>query len=163
MRSPLPEPNALPEPHSGRRLLILACSATKRRDVRLLPALDRYAGPSFRVLRRWLRDHPGRATLLDVYVLSAEFGLFPAVQPIPDYDRRMTTARAEELRPHVALALHSLVTTTSYVAIGVSMGRRYRLALAGNEQLLRPALVVLSEEGAGIGAQLAALKQWLEA
>ncbi|MEN9938344.1 MAG: hypothetical protein RLZZ387_4923 [Chloroflexota bacterium] len=163
MRSSLPEPSALSELQSSRRLLILACSATKRRDVRLLPALDRYAGPSFRVLRRWLHDHPMRATMLDVYVLSAEFGLFPAAQPIPDYDRRMTAVRAEELRPQVAVALRYVVSATSYAAVGVIMGRRYRLALAGNELLLRPAPVFLSQEGAGIGAQLAALKQWLEA
>ncbi|NCC36790.1 MAG: hypothetical protein EOM24_32980, partial [Chloroflexia bacterium] len=41
-----------------RRLLIIACTATQRPDVRLLPALDRYDGPSFRVVRRWLSDHP---------------------------------------------------------------------------------------------------------
>lgn len=29
-----------------RQLLIIACTATKRADVRLLPALDRYSGPS---------------------------------------------------------------------------------------------------------------------
>lgn len=80
-----------------RRLLIIACTATKRRDVRLLPAIDRYCGPSFRVLRRWLSDHPEAAARLDVCILSAEFGLVPANQPIPDYDRRMTAARACEL------------------------------------------------------------------
>jgi hypothetical protein len=148
---------------TGRRLLVLACSATKRRDVQLLPALDRYAGPSFRVLRRWLREHPARASKLDVYVLSAAFGLFPAVQPIPNYDCRMTAARAEELRPQVHATLRTLLELRSYAAIGVSAGRLYRLALVGSDALLHPAPTVLAPAGAGIGAQLAALKQWLEA
>lgn len=149
-------------PQADRQLLILACSATKRRDVRLLPALDRYAGPSFRVLRRWLRDHPRQAPLLDIYVLSAEFGLFPAVQPIPDYDRQMTEARAEELRPQVETTVRTLLTVHSYHTIGISLGRRYRLALAESALLLRPAPVFLTPNGGGIGVQLAALKRWLE-
>lgn len=38
---------------------------------------------------------------LDVYGLSAEFGLFPASEPIPWYERTMDSDRAHELQPHV--------------------------------------------------------------
>jgi cytoplasmic iron level regulating protein YaaA (DUF328/UPF0246 family) len=96
------------------RFLILACTATKRHEVRLLPAIYRYCGPSFRVLRRWLSDHPEAATRLDVSILSAEFGLIPAIQPIPDYDRRMTAARAVELRAQVRATLEHLLALRSY-------------------------------------------------
>jgi hypothetical protein len=37
------------------RMLILACSRRKRPDEGLLPAIERYDGPAFRVLRRFLR------------------------------------------------------------------------------------------------------------
>src|SRR5690348_4465403 len=79
------------------RLLILSCSQRKRPDLELLPAMDRYDGPSFRVLRRFLSQRPTER--LTVYILSAEFGLIPATLPIPDYDRRMTPQRARELQP----------------------------------------------------------------
>jgi hypothetical protein len=39
-------------------MLILACSRRKRPDEGLLPAIERYDGPAFRVLRRFLREMP---------------------------------------------------------------------------------------------------------
>lgn len=87
------------------RLLILACSATKRPDNALLPALHRYDGPAWRTLRAYLDRAGAHADDLEVYALSAEFGLFPAIQPIPNYDRRMDMARAVELRPQALAAL----------------------------------------------------------
>ena len=60
------------------RLLILGCSQKKRPDSGLLPALDRYDGPMFRVLRKCLRECPGGAQGLETYILSAEFGLMQA-------------------------------------------------------------------------------------
>ena len=80
------------------RLLILGCSQKKRPDSGLLPALTRYDGPMFRVLRKFLRECPGEAQGLEIYILSAEFGLIPASQPIPNYDRRMTLQQANILR-----------------------------------------------------------------
>ena len=40
------------------RLLILSCSQRKRPDRVLLPALERYDGPVFRMLRKFLRSCP---------------------------------------------------------------------------------------------------------
>jgi|SRR5215210_261396 len=38
-------------------MLILACSQRKRLDKKLLPAVERYDGAAFRVLRRFLREN----------------------------------------------------------------------------------------------------------
>src|SRR6185369_6280849 len=78
------------------RLLILGCSATKRRDPGAMPAIERYDGPMWRTLRAALSeirpvDRPR------VAVLSAEHGFIPSLMPIADYDRRMDRARAAEL------------------------------------------------------------------
>jgi hypothetical protein len=74
------------------RLLILACSQRKRPDAELLPALERYDGPAFRVLRRFLRSRAPDPP--EVLILSAEHGLIPRDLPIAAYDRKMTPARA---------------------------------------------------------------------
>ncbi len=71
--------SAVYEP-SGDRLLILSCSRRKRLDKDLLPAVERYDGPAFRVLRRFLREMPFEAP--DVPILSAEYGLIPHDLPI---------------------------------------------------------------------------------
>src|ERR671937_639945 len=81
------------------RLLIVACSRRKRADPGLLPAIERYDGPAYRVLRRYLRQHPSQPP--DVLILSAELGLVLHTQPIPAYDRLMTPQRARELLPIV--------------------------------------------------------------
>jgi len=47
----------------GQRLLILSCSQRKRPDPSLLPAIERYNGPPFQVLRRYLRECRGAAAL----------------------------------------------------------------------------------------------------
>ena len=153
----------MPIPIAQRRFLILACTATKRPDVRLLPAIDRYRGPSFRVLRRWLSDYPEAATRLDVSILSAEFGLIPAIQPIPDYDRRMTAARAVELRAQVRATLEQLLALRSYTSIYLSVGQIYHQALGDLSTITGLRTLSTAPEGAGIGTQLGALKRWLMA
>lgn len=137
-----------------RYLLLIACTASKRADIGLLPALERYTGPSFRVLRHWLRNPAHCTHQLDVLVLSAEFGLIPASRPIPDYNRRMTAARAQELRPQVQHMLQQVLTNASYSHIYVSAGKTYRAMLGDLSKLS----IETAPEGSGIGYQLTALK-----
>jgi hypothetical protein len=61
-----------------RRLLILACSQRKNPARGKLPAIDRYDGPAFRVLRKYSRD--SAANLPTVLILSAKHGLIAADQ-----------------------------------------------------------------------------------
>ncbi|MFV9506905.1 MAG: DUF6884 domain-containing protein [Oscillochloridaceae bacterium umkhey_bin13] len=150
-------------PISQCRLLIIACTATKRHEVRLLPAIERYCGPSFRVLRRWLSDHSEATTRLDVSILSAEFGLIPAIQPIPDYDRHMTAARAVELRAQVRATLEHLLALRSYTSIYLSAGQIYRQTLGDLSTITGLRNLSTAPDGAGIGTQLGALKRWLMA
>ncbi|MBP1466223.1 hypothetical protein EYB53_010950 [Candidatus Chloroploca sp. M-50] len=129
--------------------------------MRLLPALERYHGPSVRVVRRWLSDHPEGALHLDVYVLSAEFGLIPAIQPIPTYDRSMTTSRARALRDQVRTTLTQVCARCSYADSYLSAGKRYREALGDPRTLVGLPSLTTAPEGAEIGRQLTALKRWL--
>lgn len=69
-----------------RRLLVLACSATKRPDPGYLPARERYDGPLWRTLRA--TDPDGRRA--KVAFLSARYGFRTADTPIQDYDARLT-------------------------------------------------------------------------
>ena len=84
-----------------RRLLILSCSQRKHETQELLPAIERYNGPLFFVLRHFLRERPRQARQLDVYILSAVYGLIPGNLPIEWYDRKMDLSRAIELQPYV--------------------------------------------------------------
>ena len=76
-----------------RRLLVLACSATKRHDIDRIPGRDRYDGPLWRTLRT--TDPEDR--LARVAFLSAHFGFREARTEIEDYDARLTRDLAERM------------------------------------------------------------------
>ena len=78
-------------------MLIAACSRRKRPEEGLLPAIERYDGPAFRVSRRFMRESPSEPP--EVLILAAEYGPIPHDLPVAVYDREMTPAR--EIRPKV--------------------------------------------------------------
>jgi hypothetical protein len=132
-------------------LLILGCSATKRTDAALIPAIDRYDGPLYRVLRGWMRETPDHEERLLVMILSAEYGFIRATDAIPNYDRRMTLERAAELQPVTG----RVRWPGPYTSVYISLGATYRLALP--TPLPWPAQFAQG----GIGTRLAGLKAWL--
>jgi hypothetical protein len=85
MIAPLPTPRPVQD-RSQHRLLILACSATKRAGPAWMPARQRYDGPLWRTLRHIDRD--GRNA--KVAFLSARYGFRAADTPIELYDARLT-------------------------------------------------------------------------
>lgn len=75
---------------ASERLLILACSATKRGEQKYLRAIERYDGPLWRTLRAV--DPDGEKA--KVAFLSAHLGFRAADTPIEIYDARMTAEMA---------------------------------------------------------------------
>lgn len=140
---------------SMKRLLIMACSERKRLDSSPLPAIDRYDGPAFRVLRRYrrLRQDNGLA----IYILSAEFGLIAAKEFIPAYDRRMTSKRADELGASVASAVQRAINRHEPSKIFICAGKTYLRTLTASSEDSR----CLTVATGGQGEKLASLKAWL--
>lgn len=139
------------------RLLILSCSATKRTDAGRLPAVNRYQGPAFRLLRKALREL-AQAAHPQVAILSAEFRLVAGDTLIPWYDRRMDAARALALAPIVQVALPRFLSK-DISEVFVNLGRDYRLALGTIPT--GPWRVTYAR--GGIGARLGQLRRWLYA
>lgn len=144
----------------SKRLLMLACSQRKHSTRVDLPALQRYNGPAYQVLHKYMREHPEAAQQIDVFILSAKFGLIRSDTPIPDYDQRMTQNRAEELRPQSLSTLKLIVVDGRYNELFFNMGKTYLDALAGYESLVPSNLKVTVAEG-GIGHKSQALRNWL--
>jgi hypothetical protein len=76
-----------------RRLLMIASSTAMRPDSGLLPALNRYDGPVYRLLRAHRAAGHRLPTIL---ILSANYGLIAANHPIPAdrRDERLTIIKA---------------------------------------------------------------------
>lgn len=140
------------------RMLILACTQRKRPDENLLPAVERYDGPAFRVLRRFLRENSSKTP--HVLILSAEHGLISRDTPVAAYDRKMTPARARELHPVVLAQLDRLTAARQRSDVLVCAGRRYLPALNVDGAAFSGNANVKVCRGP-MGRQLAELHDWL--
>jgi hypothetical protein len=140
----------------GRRLFVLGCSQAKRSTAGSIPAIARYDGPLFRVLRSFLRDHlwPQR---LAVAVLSAEHGLIGALSGIANYDHRLTAERARQIRPEVTRGLSRLLAEHSTAAL--FMGRDYLEAI--DLEFLEGCARKVTFIDGGIGRKLRRLREHL--
>lgn len=142
----------------ARYLLIVACSGRKLSDPGLLPAIARYDGGHFRVLRKAQRDGY-LSNYLDVLILSAKYGLIEACTPIANYEQRMNRKRASELKAQVMQALRAYAKQGIYSEVYVDLGQDYRPTVAGLAELFKGSQVKYAN--GRIGERLKYLKDWL--
>ena len=143
--------------HHDRKLLILGCSDVKRDADGFLPALDRYDGPAYRVIRKFLRENQWPADM-SIAVLSAQHGLFGVFKNIEDYDRRMDPATARSQADHCRTILSTWMK--NHKSLHISLGKDYLPAVepAIEELQIQPDVF----EGA-IGKKLNQVKTFLRA
>lgn len=145
---------------ANRRLLILSCSQRKRSDPELLPAIERYNGPIFQVLCKYLRENPIEAQTIDIYILSAKFGLIPANKRISNYNYKMTLARAQELQPQVLPIFKRILQEQDYHELFINLGKTYWQTFENYEKVLPVNLKVILAQGSQ-GRRQADLHKWL--
>jgi len=132
-------------------MLVLACSQRKSRVDAPLPAIERYDGPAFRVLRKYLRSTKDPS--LKVLILSAKFGLIRAGEPIVDYNQRLDARRASFLRARVTDRLAEERARLRPDSTLLCMSKLY-LTCVGDPEGMEIA-------SPGLGRKLAHLKAWL--
>jgi hypothetical protein len=140
------------------RLLIVACSQRKNPTTKPLPAIERYDGPAFRVLRKFLRER--RRAAPKILILSGKHGLIDAQTPISNYDVRMTRASAQAFRPDVLARLTTLMAVAPIQSIGVCLGQDYDPAVDELRSHI-PQETTIETLGGGLGQRLTRLKNWL--
>lgn len=142
-----------------RYLLIVACSQRKCPDPGLLPAIERYDGVNFRVLRKAQREGYWPKNL-NMLILSAKYGLLKPDTLIEDYDLRMTREQASILQAQVSVELDAHLERTSYHEVFVNLGKVYMTALASSKELTALDRQVHFATG-GIGEKMSQMKKWL--
>ncbi|HEX6290924.1 MAG TPA: hypothetical protein VFZ66_17195 [Herpetosiphonaceae bacterium] len=143
---------------ASQRLLLIACSQSKRPDPGLLPARARYTGGAYQILNKAEREG---VPLPQVLILSAEFGFLRPTDPIPDYDRRMTAQRVLEIESTLRAQWTQIVVPmlAGITSTLVVMGYQYRSTLIRADALLDlPGLVIAQ---GGLGTQRQQLTRWL--
>jgi len=144
-----------------RRILLLSCCQQKRSDPGLLPALQRYDGPAFKVARKFLREHPQEAQSLSILILSSQFGLIPSSQLLPYYDQRMTLERAHQLRPEALSELTHQIQREQARKLFIHAGKAYLAALDGYNKVIPTSLEAAIAQGTP-GGRLSQLTKWLK-
>lgn len=140
------------------RLLVLSCSQRKRASPDLLPAVERYDGPAFRVVRRFLAQHQPDAP--DLVILSARFGAIGPEERIPPYDQCLTSGRIPALQPGVVTAVERQLRLKPYDEAFIYGGPLYMRLL---EPLLAGSLVPsrMTMASGTSGRRLSVLHDWL--
>lgn len=142
----------------GRYLLILGCSKRKRKLPAIpLPALKRYDGPAFRVIRKWEKTNKENHCP-DIKVISAKYGLLDIKDSIPYYDQQMTVARATELKESISEKLMGLLQKNNYSGAYCDVGSIYLQVLP--KQFVQSSKSIEIAKGR-IGEHLKNLKRWL--
>ena len=140
----------------SQRVLIISCSAAKRRSPSAkMPAIERYDGVFFKVLRKALREARCQPPVA-ILIISAKYGLITSKTLIPNYDKKMTARQAGRLRASIRKELQQRVHKTEPDGILVNLGAAY----AGIIHDL-PALKGASWAAGPIGKRAATLKAWL--
>jgi hypothetical protein len=144
--------------NTRRRLLVLACSMRKSSKPESIPAIERYDGVMFRVLKRlqFLGKFP---TDVDVVILSAKYGLISHDTPIPDYDLRMTPELAQRHSPQSRVFLKRRTANGKYREVFICAGKDYLPTLEPFDDWRRSTPVQTNM--GKIGIQMKTLKNWL--
>lgn len=143
----------------ARYLLIVACSQRKRLDNGLLPAIARYDGPTYLMLRKAKREGYW-AENLDVLILSAKYGLIEMSISITNYKQRMNRQRASELKAQVTQTLQTYARQNFYSKVYVDLGQDYCPAVEGLVELFKGSSVTFAQ--GRIGERLKYLRDWLD-
>jgi len=142
--------------------MILAESQRRKVEPRTpIPAINRFSGVYFRVLKKYLRE--GRLPDTDIFIVSYEFGILrdkskvPYREPVENlrFDRNIVEAkRRENLR-----TLERIITENRYDEIYVNLGSEYLKLIEGVEGLTSAKITY--SEGAGLGPKARHMKNWI--
>lgn len=125
-----------------------------------MPAVERYDGPLFRVLRRYLDDPSGQVP--SIWVLSAKHGVISGDARIRDYDHQLKDPSSAPFLRLVGSGLSEAYQKEPWDEALVFGGRAYREALSVSAAALRPS-PPLRLVGGSIGGQASRLRRWLRA
>ncbi|MGC8551529.1 MAG: DUF6884 domain-containing protein [Phycisphaerae bacterium] len=135
---------------------MISCSAAKHRSpAGNIPAIERYDGVLYKVIKKAMRERLA-SPLLRVAIISAKYGLIESSTPIACYDQRMDINRAKHIAGQVRTCLKQLLAQYESPQVYISLGRDYARLVAG-----LPELKLAIWANGPIGVRAAALKKWL--
>ncbi len=141
-----------------KRIVIISCSQRKKTDENILPAIERYDGPNFRLLRKYLSLSTDK---LDVYVLSAKFGLLSYTTEIPFYEQKLSNQQFHELTEASRIQANRFFAETEKPKeVFINLGSAYQQVFAPILEKLAQTNSLTFTSGSS-GKRLAEMHDWL--
>lgn len=145
-----------------RKLIIVTTSYRVSDEKSPIPAIERYDGVYFRLLKKYKRE--GKLRNIDILILSERDGLIWTSKRVPYYKPRgiigalsLDEKSIEILRKENVERLEKI--TKRYTEAYVNVGRQYMKLLEGIENLSFPKITY--SKGNGLGAKAAHMKNWI--
>ena len=143
------------------RLLILACSQTKKNLGKPAPAWNVYDGTAFRIIKKMQREGTAPPDV-DILILSAKYGLLKPSDSIHFYNQKMDSHRAKAMQKGCICWLAGWLGNHEYQEVFLGLPQVYIQAISPFSMWLpKSCLPITIENIAGFGPRSAALKGWL--
>lgn len=139
-----------------KHLLVLSCGSAKINRGYPHPAWEVYDGPVYRAVRKRVLNPQGE---VEIWILSAKFGLIPGWQEIEWYEQQMTFARALQLWAPVTAKLKTMLASGEYVDAFENLGSTYQIAAADG---FRDSPIPVERASGGIGVRMGMTVKWLD-
>jgi len=148
---------------SSRKLIIITTSyRLNKENTEPIPAIERFDGVYFRLLRKHIRE--GRLRNVDILIVSEKFGLIWAKDKVPYYEVHgkmgslsLDKKTTEKIRKENLQKLKKIVNR--YSEIYVNVGREYLKLIEGFEKFTTSKVTYAS--GKGLGPKASHMKEWI--
>lgn len=144
------------------RAIIVAASKRRREEPKdPIPAIDRFQGVYFRILKKYLRER--KLPNIDVLIISQNFGVLQAQDKIPyrkptktiGFDKETT----KRLRKSNLESLENIFKERKYTEVYVNLGKEFTKLIEGFERLTSAKVIYAS--GPGLGPKAQHMKQYI--
>lgn len=142
------------------RLILLSASRRRSSNLEPLPAIERYQGVYFRVLKKYLRE--GRLKDTDILIVSEKFGVLRPKDLVPyhkPFEGKLGKEEVQKARQANLTKLAETLSEKQYSEIFVVCGREFQKLIDSFQNLTNTKVVFC--EGAGLGPKAQNLKKWI--
>jgi len=140
-----------------RRLIIVSASQRRITDPSPLPAIDRFDGVYFRILRKHLKD--GKLKDADILVVSDRHGVIKATDVVPYHPPSDKIKVEEHARISNVKIIEGIAKKTAYSEIYVICGKDFQGFIKGFEEFANTTVTYC--QGRGLGPKARSLKDWI--
>ena len=153
---------------SGMKRLIIVSASLRRLEEpsNPIPALDRFDGVYFRIIKKYKRE--GKLQDTDCVIVSKKFGIIDQNERVPYYkpdhiDKfgylNMNESQIKKLREENLARLKEIFAKSKYSEIFVNVGKHFMELIKGFEKLTSAKIIYAS--GRGLGPKAQHMKKWI--